>query len=386
MKHHSMTMDTISTIQSKPARSRRAWPLAIALALSAATAATAQNDLGCTVASLSSMDSASETALRRFVTEQTALLAGTDALAGARAREALLAPLSCENVSVAFRLKYAEALEPALLPLIQGTDDRVAVGALRVAGKVGASGVVRLLEAGLAHSNEAIRLAAASGYRELLSQLAVDSFGFPEASVNRLLSTVADALAKEPNPFAADAMVIALADATRGNASLRSRALGEMVRGLETRLRSIRTERGINSTAWSAAAFRGLDLSRLALLEQIAAGAVDRSFATRLGKMGGQALAFARDFAPLASESERPSIGEMVGAAEVTLVITHNALTGTKVGEGGLRQSFQSAIDGSFSNEASARFAEAASSWIGASGMLTKGPYNAGADEFAPSN
>lgn len=358
---------------------RHAASAALVIALVAGSASAQLGALGgglpCEVAARQSIDGAAEQQIRSFIEPHASKLTASDRAQVKEAREALLEPLACNGVSVAFRLKYAEAMERVLTPLAKGNDEFVAVNALRIAGRLRAGISLPTLEAGLAHASPVVRYGAAAALRDLLTQLAADQAGFPENSIDRAMDRLASTLAAEPDALVGDGLVLALASGPEQNAAMRVKGAERYTAALETRLKALRAGPAAAATAWSDAAYRALDASRLTILEQIAAGQTDRALLQRTALLGGQALALARDGAAGASESQKATLSRLVAAAESAMVIAHNALTGQKVGERGLQRAF---------DEGGSAFGNAINAWTGADGLLLKAPYNANAADFAP--
>lgn len=327
--------------------------------------------LSCDLAAKDALTAADETAIKEFVSASAGPFAGENVADSQRARDTLAEPLSCARVTIAFRLKYAEALEPVLSPLAAGTDDRLATNALLMFGKLRTTSSLRPLETALSHSNPVIRFAAASGFRELISQLARDNFGFSEQQLDRLFDTLRDALVKETDPLAAEGLVLALGDATKSSAPLRRRAILRLADAAAKRVATLPASD--DSSAWTSTMLRAVDLARQTLFEQAATG-VDREFARRAGLLSGYVFAYVRDHASSASADS--SLAPLAGAAEGLAVIAHGSVAGQTLAEKGLRQAVEAA--------APDRISAAIEPWIGASGLLTQAPYSAPAADFAP--
>ena len=338
--------------------------------------------LSCEDAAREQVDSGLERKIREVVADHAAALGGKDEAAASRAREELMSPLGCPTVSVEFRLKYAEVVEPALAPLVAGTDERVAANALLVCGRLKASIGLRPLEAGLANANPVIRFAAASGLRDMFSQLAADPSGFPEQQSERAMDRLAAALDSESDPMVADALILALGDGPQRNPVLRGKGIARLTSALGKNVASLRESAATLDPRWSGTLYRGLDLARLTILDQLVQGSADRSLTAQTAVLAGRTLALARDRFDASSEPERADLAAMVGAAEVAMVTAHNAQTGQKVGEQALQKVFEEAI----SSGEITPFQSALESWIGASGLLTKPPYSTKPDDFAPMN
>lgn len=335
----------------------------------------AAGQLGCAIAAKDAPSAEDEQRIRQFVGEQAALLAGKEPGASVKAREALEAPLKCSQVTVAFRLKYGEALRTALEPLVGGADERVAVNALILLGKSKTSAALPALQTGLTSANAVIRMGATTAHRELLAQVAKDAGGFPDNARDQVLDRLGVALAKEGNAHVAEGLMLALGDATREKAELRARAMLRLADSAQQMLKTVRRGSGMKDPAWSRAMLRGLDAARQTLFAQ-AAGGLDREFARRAALLGGQVFAFVRDRLDAGVGATDPSLAMLAGAAEGLAIIANSSLGGAKIADRGMQALVTAGNAGGFE--------QAAEAWIGAGGVLTKAPYNAKAEDFAP--
>lgn len=341
----------------------------------------APGQLPCALAAKQSLDAADEQAIRQFVAAQVPGLTSPDAAEGSKSRDALLNPLACTGITFAFRSKYADVLTPALVPVAAAKEERHAVNALIVLGRLRTTLSADALAGSLKSDNPVLRFAAASGYRDLLSQIAKDSFGFPEGAIDRILDGLASSLKNEKNPDAADMMVVALGDATKASPALRGRAMLRLTDAMGQRLSNLRKDASVDRE-WSRTLLRSLDLARQSMLEQGGAGSIDKEFAKRAGLFSGQVFAFARERLAMKLSSEDADLSKAIAAAEGLGVIAHQAAAAQRIGEKGLQKAF----DASFAAGDSREFSDAIQSWIGADGILLKAPYNGSAADFAPAH
>lgn len=352
---------------------------AIVLSLASAAAPTAwarqaplPGQIPCDLVAKDSLAGQDVQSLAEYASKHLAEFVDPSADTSERARDFLLAPLDCAQVSVAFRIEYAKILEPALFPHIDPAKERQAINALRILGRLKSSLSTRGLDAGLASSSPAVRFAAASGYREMLRQVAKDDSGFTEASLERVLSSLASALQNEKDPVVADGIVLALGDATRERATLRGSAMLKLAETIEQRARALRTEPSADHALWSNALLRAVDATRLTIFDQAATG-VNKDLARKATLLSGQVFAYVRDRA--SSEAKVPGLVALGAAAEGMAVIAHNAVSGESVAERGLKSALE--------NRDQRAIATAIDPWIGAQGHLLKAPYNARAQDYA---
>ncbi len=341
----------------------------------------APGQLPCALAAKQVLEPGDEQTIRQFITSQTPGLTDANPEATSKSRDALMSPLSCDGITFAFRSKYADLLTPALTPLAAAKDERHAVNALLMLGRLRTTSSADALAGSLKSGNPVIRFAASSGYRELLSQLAKDAFGFPDGAIDRVLDGVAAALRIETDPLTADIMAVTLGDATKASAPLRSRAMLRLADAMAHRLISLRKEAAVDPT-WSRTVLRTLDLARQAMLEQGGAGAIDKEFAKRAALLSGHVFAYARDRLGATMAAADTNLSKAIVAAEGLAVIAHQAATGQRINEKGLQKAF----DASFAAGDAKAFTDAVQSWIDPEGLLTKAPYNAAAADFAPAN
>lgn len=334
--------------------------------------------VGCGIAEKQTLGAEDERSLKSFVDEQAAALMGEDHEARSKARDALMSPLACKGATFAFRSKYSELLVPALTGAARGADEPQAVNAMLLLGRLRTTVSADALAPGLKSESPVIRFATASGYRDLLIQLAKDSFGFPDAASDRVLDALAAALKVEKDPLVADMMVVALGDATRGSAALRGRAMLRLTDAAERRVLVLRSDPAA-ADAWSSAILRSLDLARQALFEQSGAGTIDKEFARRAAILGGQVFAYARDRVARGIKTPDMDLSRAVGAAEGLAIIAHQAAANQRRPDRGLQKAFDAAAG---ANDAKP-FAAVAAEWIGADGILVKPPYGAKPADFA---
>jgi len=367
-----------------PLSARRLLVIGLALfgVLSGAqTAARAQGvvQVNCTMATKQAFDAGDQSAIQSLVGSAAGELASEDPAVSQRGRDRLLAPLQCPGVSVAFRLEYGKAVEPAMAPLVNADSDRVAVNALRVLGELRTSGSIRLLGQALQSNRSVVRFGAASGFRTLLAS---PDAGFPEREIDRALGSLRDALTAERDPLVADAVVVALAS-TGASPDARTRAMRMASEAVALRLKDMRTQHVNAATeAWARIAYRAVFTAQQTLIDDLGRGKTDQDFAKASSLLGGQTLAFARRIATQAGSGIDPVLRQdlagAVGSAEALLIFSHNALAQNRVPPADLKGLFEVGTgDGNLQP-----FDNAVAAWIGPSGRLTKAPYGANAADF----
>ncbi len=113
------------------------------------------------------------------------------------ARKALLAPLQGPNVSAAFRIEYAKALEAVLRTVAANPDDRIAVGAYIIAGDLATEVSTGSLSAALASPRPALRFQAAYGLRRTFEAAVLARPAINADRVNAAIVALRGAAAKE---------------------------------------------------------------------------------------------------------------------------------------------------------------------------------------------
>lgn len=334
----------------------------------------------CALASKPSLTQAEKDRIRRFAAEQSGALRGAEIGVSVKARDSLAMPLNCENVSLAFRLEYSDALVPELRALAGGGNDRLAVAALLLLGRLRTTTAAEAVAASLASANPVIRAGAASGFRDVIAQVAKDSLGFSDGAVNRLLDDAAAALASERDPVVADLLVVALGESGRSHPSIRSRSSVRLAEAFARTVREVSTAEPAARAAWSPTVLRAIDLTRQTLFDQAGAGSVDRELARRSAILAGHVLALARRWVDPGDASSDSDLSRAVGAAEGLAIFAHSTLTGERLAERGLQRLFDQASAGGGAEALS----EGVDAWVGPAGRLTRPPYNAPASEFAP--
>lgn len=332
----------------------------------------------CALASKDTLSSEEQKQIKDAVEAGLTRLRDADPAVSVRGRDELVEPLACDGVTVAFRAAYGQALEPSLRELIRGGDARLAVNALLIMGRVKSSTSTPVLRLGLEDRRAQVRLAAASGYKELLSP---PMAGLPDRAIEPVLTSLGEALAKELDPNVADVLIAAL-DAARSNDALRARANLQIVDGLSTRLRAIRAED--SAGAWAPAILRGVEATKNTLLQQIGANMADREFARKSAMLGSLALVYVADrLARRQVTDQSPldlTLEAIAASAEGEIVFAHIPAGGTETVQAiDLRNAYNRAVESGNAADLQRRL----QSWIGSNGLFTRAPYNMLASDLA---
>lgn len=117
-----------------------------------------------------------------------------------KAREALVAPVLEQNVTVPFRLAYSQALVAGKLgDLCKSDQETTAINALRLAGEVAEIQTVGLVREGFSDKRSAVRYAAVFAALRTFEQMspATRAVAIPSNTAEQLVSSVASALNKD---------------------------------------------------------------------------------------------------------------------------------------------------------------------------------------------
>lgn len=158
--------------------------------------------------------------IQRYVDANKAGLTGEPA-AREKSRKALLDPLATgpnATVAPAFRIEYAAILAPIITPMAgDAKADHAAINAVVIAGELGTKEGLRILGTAIKDSRPAVRTAAAGGYRSTLVTARRGQPAFSARDALQAVEELKEAMTAEKDAFAADAMTIALDEATRAD-------------------------------------------------------------------------------------------------------------------------------------------------------------------------
>jgi hypothetical protein len=328
----------------------------------------------------SNVDDAGREAIRAFVNPLARDLTSGDAAAMGLAREDLIAPLvAAPNVSVSFRISYAEALMTTLQGLVSGGDEAGAVTALRIAGQLGTGQSVTLISSAIDHDSPAVRYAAAQAMGETLRLVAEGNPALQQGAAQDLIDKLGDRLIGEPDAFVTDALVRAL-DGPRANPALRQtaavRMAGAMIEQIRIRRAALDGETNIVESASSM--LRAI-INLRSLFIDLGAG-VPRPVAVTAGRLAGQAMTWgvaaidnAGGFGAL-SAAERQAIDSTLRAAEALAALANVSVGGDNV----VAQPIARALEQDDLNALDV----AVQGWAGPAGRLVRQPFGADPAEF----
>lgn len=163
------------------------------------------------VATASVLSDDQRTELRQYVDRQKPLL--TDREKVKTGRDALLAPLAQNNVSVAFRSELWKLTAETAQGLIKSGDEVLAANGYRIAGEIATDSSVEVLLTGLKSDKVAIRYIAAFGIRRAFEMTSANAPAITREKAVDLLRGLSTAAATEKDAHCLDAMVQAIAAA-----------------------------------------------------------------------------------------------------------------------------------------------------------------------------
>lgn len=349
--------------------------IALCLALLLPAAGVWGAEIPASVPQKQTMDANDTRVVREFVSATLPGLSASDPWERQDARDALLAPLSGEGVSVAFRLEYSGALTPGLRRLVETSrDEHVVFNACRIAGALATDAAVEMLRVALKDSRASTRYAGAYGLRRVMRASAAGRAPLGGDQENQILTTLTDALRVEQDRGVFDGIVSAI-EAVGNDERAKARAMTHLCRAVSDRVRTLDAANLGTPDAWAASLARALRGAQSTLIDQLRRGPAEREFAVALAEMSGHMLAHAvrrQAAAPTMRPEERDSLGELVRAAEVTLLFSDNSLRNQNRQDQPLAAAWPDP----------ARTRTEAMKWIGPDGALTRAPYSVESSRF----
>ena len=339
-------------------------------------------ELSCELVSSDSLDSAREE-ITEYAQKWLGVLASDDADLEARveARNMLVEPLTCRDVSVAFRIEYGRALRDRLERLVRGDEERLAFEACQIAGRIASNETTRALLDGLRADAPSVRCGAAAGLGEVFRSVATGNLAVGNSTVNRMLNGLADAMESEADPLVVENMIVAFQQ-TSPDPEMFVNAMEKMSEAMYDQAMRVRPDAS-RPEGWDRAIFTAVHGAYTSMLDARRRGASPSEFPAIAGRLSGQAFIFAQERMhelgadALADTDAGETLRELVNAADSLLQLSH----------GWLQQSddvaraigaWDDAVD---AGEPSA-FDEALESIIGSNGRIFRAPYSADRADF----
>lgn len=351
--------------------------LVASLLLLGVQVANAQVD--CTVAAKQTLAAPDVAVVKKLLADQGPALKDADIAKSETARDAILKPLKCNQVSLDFRLQMSGPAFAELSKSVADAKDHVALNALRVFGELGTQQAVEAIKPALADAKRpAVRCMAAMSMRDIIRN-APNTGAIRD--VNALLDVVAQRLEVETDVYVVENLVLAL-DATRDTPA-NPAAMQKMAVALAKQAKALRSRSDeANHDRWIRVLIRGTDGAFQPMLNAGAGTNLPTTFRTDAATLSGQALAYVRDRLSVGVETgseQARLLSTLVNTSERALVLIDSAVRRTPVQKQVLVEKFDAAVE---SGDGTA-FEADVDKWIGATGTLTKSPYTGKAADFA---
>jgi len=331
------------------------------------------------VVSRQNLDQAATQAVSDYVAPLVRDLRGGEPAAISIAREDLIAPLvASDDISVSFRLTYADALMPTLQALVGG-DEVGAIAAIRIAGELGTGQSVDLLIDALDAESPGVRYAGAQALGATLRLIAEGNPAVQAERATGVIEVLSDLIEAESDPLVVDAGVRAL-DAVRNSAPLRQAAIEAAALAMieQIRVRRDRVAADANATEPAASMLRAIVAAR-GFFIAVGAG-VPEPTAESVLLMTGHAMAYGvrliedrSGWAGLSADEDE-TVSSMLIAAEAVGGLSYLSLTGQQVNE----QPILRAVE----NEDLNTLRNAVNGWVGPNGRICRPPVNADPNDF----
>ncbi len=355
-------------------------PVAAGAVMALVPVAGAQS-IDCQLAARPQLTSADEARVREVTAALLPGVASDDPAASEKARNDLLRPLRCADVSRSFRLNLGAATSTELMRMAASSSDHVAINALRIAGEIATTASTDVLRRGLEDPRAGVRCMAAIGFRDTLRSVAAGNAGIVAASVEPMLEQLARQIESDPDVLVVENLILAL-DATRNDSAVHLQAMRRLAPALAKRAQTLRAAEDVDHGRWQIVLIRGIDAVTIPMTD--AGGGIDAGYRVQAALLAGQAVAYTRarlerdgiaglDLAGTESES----IKTLVNTAERVLLLAEAARGGATP-----RQTLLPRFEDALRTSEIEGFVTEAARWMGDSGILTRAPYNAKAADF----
>lgn len=308
-------------------------------------------------------------------------VASADPAASEKARNDLLRPLRCADVSRSFRLNFGAATSAELMRLAVSPNDHVAINALRIAGEIATTASTDVLRRGLEDPRAGVRCMAAIGFRDTLRSVAGGTAGIVASNVEPMLDHLARQIESDPDVLVVENLILAL-DATRNDSAVHLQAMRRLASALARRAKALRTVEDSDHARWQIVLVRGIDAVTIPMTDT--GGRVDDAYRVQAALLAGQAVAYVRHrlerdgIAGLdLAGTESDSIKTLVNTSERVLLLAEAARSGTTP-----RQTLLPRFEDALRTGEVQGFITEVDRWTGDSGILVKPPYNAKAADF----
>lgn len=288
-------------------------------------------------------------------------------------RAALVEPLGRDCVTASFRATYAPLLEAKASAMAGSKIEVIAINGVVIAGELSSPSGLKVLEAAAKDTRASVRYQAAFALRRTLEGVAKGNSLLSVEQARSAIEATGPRLTSESDPLVVNALVEALATATRIPAQ-RDTALRTLGSASAASVRGKKSV--LDDTSLQAYVRAGV-----AIRDTLTDGAAPNQEALRAsaelgGAMLGHAMTVVENKTLVArasgGEAQRDAYARFVGIAETVVLTAGKALD--PAGKYESRGVVEKVKDGTTQRDAS--FLADAMSYVGAGGLLTKAPYN----------
>lgn len=287
-----------------------------------------------------------------------------DSGAARDARDAAMDPLERDEVSVAFRIAYAEAMLPTLRRLIAGAEPARRLTGIRLAGELATDNSADLVVASLSSKNAAERYMAVASVGRIFQAAGEQPPAVARNRLDALIDELDRLIRAEPDPAIVDAGVRSLLDASAIPESVLPGVGGHA----DTVLYAALSERVQNDNEGDEALIVAVTRALSSAQRRILGEGLPKPVVRDSAALAGDGIAML-----IRTDATGDSAVEMAGGADALIVFaTENLDPRAQANPADLGRALQ---DG--------RLAEEAVAVIGPGGALTSPPHNLPAERFA---
>jgi hypothetical protein len=267
----------------------------------------------------------------QYIADNLKTMSAAEPSAMKRGRDALLQPFSgrTRKASVAFRQYFGGKIAPELDRLAKGSDDKLAINALRVAGEIATPETASVLESALKDKRIAVQYAGACGTGRTFDAMIQFSPAIAQERALGIIGALGAVVGQEQNPDVLDASIRALSSATRidrkGFEPVREAALTTLADQTSGRLKAMNV--GAEADSVAPAILRALTTVRIAV-----AGNLPFSQAAykKAAELGGHGVAYvARNVKALQDGPAKEVYRQIVNEAETLIQAATTKANGT---------------------------------------------------------
>lgn len=331
---------------------------------------------------LGTLSDAERQAVKGYVTEYAKNLLSDDPLLVRRDREALLRKLEGGNISVSFRLAYAQELDAILTQMLASTNERTVINGLVLAGELATDKTLAMVQSKTTGA-PAIRFEAACSLGRIFravqnNQPAINQISVPISGLEALIIAEKDAHVR-------DALVKAGLAATEIPAE-KTNAISAIARGIASVVRTM-NGRVPDDAELTALLRAGVGLRDVAARSVQQGASIAGTAPKDMTELGGVLLSAVSKAVSAAAQpnalAARPAMVQLAASAQTTIELAGQLLTGSQYslgvdilgtgGQAGLKDATRAG---------DAKFIEDVRGITGSGGKLTRPPFELPAERF----